>query len=360
MYLGTLGNKNCEISENSSNNSVLITGISGSGKTCRMQQIELHSAIQQKTVVVIETTGSHSDNQIFTDIRKKYLSSVNRIDVCKDGLHIPLLPPFTYTMAASQINFINSVVNAFAIPANLGIRQTDILRNALLFAYKNATAYSTETEAIIAGLKAQKKPGADLYSRLWSIFNYNIFRPCNNFFQLSDKIAMLNHDYAETMQLHPGHINIIDLTGFDELTQIVVSEMLLFTLFNYAKGLDELKSKKPEYVIFIDEFQNFPLGKTSMIRKLLHEGRKEKISLILATQTMDSFASNSVSSINQTAAKLYFKPDRSEIRKLAREISSEKQPYWKNILSNLKIGESIAVGQLQVDNKTINRPLLLK
>ncbi len=144
---------------------------------------------------------------------------------------------------------------------------------------------------------------------------------------------MLNHDYAETIQLHPGHINIIDLTGFDELTQIVVSEMLLFTLFSYAKRVDELKSMKPEYVIFIDEFQNFPLGKTSMIRKLLHEGRKEKISLILATQTMDSFASNSVSSINQTAVKLYFKPYRNEIRKLAKEISSEKLPYWKNIHS---------------------------
>lgn len=325
-----------------------------------MQQMELHSAIQQKTVVVIETTGSHSDSQIFTDIHETFLSSVNHIDVCKDGLHLPLLPPLTYTMTASQINFINSVVYAFAIPANLGIRQTNILRNAILFAYKNATAYSTETEAIIAGLQAQKEPGADVYNRLWSVFSYNIFRPCSNFFQLPDKISMQDHDHAESMQLRPGRINIIDLIELDELTQIIVSEMFLFTLFIYAKRVDKLKSIKPEYVIFIDEFQNFPLGKTSMIRKLLHEGRKEKINLILATQTMDNFASNSVSSINQTAVKLYFKPDRSEIRKLAKEISSEKLPYWKNILSHLKIGESIAVGQLQVDNKTIDRPFLLK
>ena len=43
IYLGTLGTNVCRISDKAANSSILINGISGSGKTTRMLQIELQS-----------------------------------------------------------------------------------------------------------------------------------------------------------------------------------------------------------------------------------------------------------------------------------------------------------------------------
>lgn len=56
------------IGEGSPNNSVLMTGISGSGKTCRMNQIELDAALHGKTVIILDLNQTHEYKQIFTSI----------------------------------------------------------------------------------------------------------------------------------------------------------------------------------------------------------------------------------------------------------------------------------------------------
>lgn len=58
IYLGTLGTNVCRISDKAANSSILINGISGSGKTTRMLQIELQSVADKNTVIVIYTANS--------------------------------------------------------------------------------------------------------------------------------------------------------------------------------------------------------------------------------------------------------------------------------------------------------------
>lgn len=58
IYLGTLGTNVCQISDKAANSSILINGISGSGKTTRMLQIELQSVADKNTVIVIYTANS--------------------------------------------------------------------------------------------------------------------------------------------------------------------------------------------------------------------------------------------------------------------------------------------------------------
>ena len=93
MFLGCLKNKPCFTSDSSPNSSVCITGISGSGKTVRMQKIELDCVKRGKTVLILDTNNTHSEEQIFSSFKQEYVSFVNRIDAVRDGLNISFLIP---------------------------------------------------------------------------------------------------------------------------------------------------------------------------------------------------------------------------------------------------------------------------
>ena len=54
MYLGKFNRESCLTGRKSPNGSVCITGLSGTGKTSRMNQVELESVRQGDTLIVID------------------------------------------------------------------------------------------------------------------------------------------------------------------------------------------------------------------------------------------------------------------------------------------------------------------
>ena len=81
-YVGITGDKKIEISQESMNSHVLITGMSGSGKSVRMTDMEMEAVREGKTVLVLDKDGTHYN------IPEEFK---NIISVLEDGLNVNLL-----------------------------------------------------------------------------------------------------------------------------------------------------------------------------------------------------------------------------------------------------------------------------
>ena len=102
------------------------------------------------------------------------------------------------------------------------------------------------------------------------------------------------------------------------------------------------------------------LGKKSAIMQMLREARKYGVNLILATQTFASFSKDTMSVLNQAAMKLYFRPAMNEMKKLAKQIDDINPERVSLMLKRLKIGESVAIGDLEVGGRSIERAIVVK
>lgn len=78
-YVGHVKGAKVQVAQESMNSHVLITGMSGSGKSVRMTDIEMEAAREEKTVIVLDKDGTHYD------IPESYK---NVISVLADGLDL--------------------------------------------------------------------------------------------------------------------------------------------------------------------------------------------------------------------------------------------------------------------------------
>ena len=125
-YIGIVGDKKIEISRMSMNTHVLITGMSGSGKSVRMTDIEMESVREGKTVIVLDKDGTHYN------IPENYK---NVISVLADGLDLRLLDSIrnAENMEEKMVQ-VMYVADILASGQNLGDRQICCLRTAVEYA----------------------------------------------------------------------------------------------------------------------------------------------------------------------------------------------------------------------------------
>lgn len=99
-------------------------------------------------------------------------------------------------------------------------------------------------------------------------------------------------------------------------------------------------------------------GKDSALAQVLSEGRKFNVNLLLATQQIEQGSASIVQQrLAQCGLILYFQPNINQAAAVAKRISMNDGEGWRNVLKTLKRGEFVAVGDLIVDEKSINSPL---
>lgn len=342
MFIGNFNHQSCTIGPDSPNKSVCVTGISGSGKTCRLNQIELENVKKGETIVVLDMNHTHTEEQIFSPIRQEYLNISNRIHAVKDGLDLCIFQPLKNQKNEVEpaIHLVNSVVQALSISQNMGVRQIAALREVVIDAIKYRGDFASDTEALDFCLSLREDSYSEaIRQKLWTLLNCGILRPSKKY-------------------ISSGSINILDLSEVDALTQVSLAELTLSSIWRNAQ-YGSLKLFTQNLIIVLDEFQNLSLKKDSLLRNMLREGRKFGISLILATQTLNTFSKDILALLNQTATKLYFRPAQNEAAKISKEIVSDNPKEWAKHLLNLTIGESIAVGDLCINDIQIKHPILL-
>ena len=341
IKVGTNNGYEIFISERSPNQHVLLTGISGSGKTTRFHEMELDALESGKNVIELDISQSHSRKrmQFGCETKNKVRIAKNRINVLDDGLNLSLLHLDTEPSKEKKVETINSVTRMLLCNSRKGCKQERALRDAVRFALKHRDQFGSDLMAIYAGLHYQStEAAAAVIDDLWPLLTYNVLRNSEKRL-VRDKVIIISFD------------------GIDEMTQKILSEIFLSCFWWHIRNAD----REPlEFVLVLDEFQHFSLREGSSLREMLREGRKFGLGVLLATQTLNVFSKEEVAIINQAATKLYFKPGANEVRKIAKEIDPKGPDEWVEKLSKLQQGACVAVGNLRVNDMDIFRPVILR
>lgn len=346
MYVGKYEGKDCVVHPTAPNYSVLITGISGSGKSCRQNQIELNEVVNGNTVIILDVSKSRRKEIVFQNIRQEYWDNVNYINPAEEGLGLDILSPIGRDKEEQEpyINLVNENVRVLSACQRMGVTQQAVLRVAIEECIKKksqrpeADCRTLIRETFYDHKKEEK--WQEVYQKLWTILNCKVLD-------------------GEKGKIQPRKINLLDLSSLDMLSGQIISEMILSYLWRncyYGYASEEYG----KMIFSLDEFQHFSMKQDATLRIMLREGRKFGVSLILATQTLDVFAKESLSLINQASTHIYFRPAASDLARCAKQIDISNAGRWKQRLSDLERGESIAAGVFDINGIIIRHPIRLR
>ena len=337
MFVGFVNGRECSVWENAANQSILLTGISGSGKSCKLQQMELRAALSGNTVVILDISQNHGEDDILPRIADDYRDLANRIFVNQGEFNLNLLGSFGEENEHSRRN---SCVQALCGKQYFGVVQKAIVREALEKAEGiRKQRNCSDGEAIKSVFLAHSEmEWIRVYEKLWYVLNSGALQEGKK-------------------KIQPGKINILELGADDIATGEILAELVLsyfWRICYYAKT----KSSTGRLILVLDEFQHCSLKYQAILPRLLTEGRKFGIDLILATQTLGIFSREEKALLEQPATRLYFKPAEAEMREL-KKYDGERRKILNGEINRLKRGECIANGELVVGKQLIRRPLLL-
>lgn len=291
---------------------------------------------------MIDVSCTHTADQIFAPMRQYFRQNALYFKAM-DGLGLCLFNALETTQGKQEpfVQVVNSAVSALSAGQRMGSRQLGALREAVIEVVQNGCPGGDEARALAAALKRKSDDeyAVAVYQKLWVLL-------CSGALKTASK------------HLQTSQINIIDLSDADNITQNALVEIILRTLWRKIRfaGLSE---KHRKLTIVLDEFQNLSIKRESILCNMLREGRKFGINFLLAAQSLMNFPREVHPLIAQTATRLYFRPASNEMKRVAREIDPEKTVTWNKILQSLKVGECIAVGELQIGEVNIGRPLRL-
>lgn len=325
--------------EHSPNAHVAVIGSSGSGKSVQAQKIICELIKAGETVLVMDTHGTFSDDQIFDVYKELIEENLNVVEVYEAGVPCHLFEPITFAdgTVEHRIDTIGAIVDVLGRSLKLGVKQKTALRYAVQSVMDNGTYIEEGFRALGYALEAGgDKVSLEVHERMLPLFEHNVFQDGEGF--------IINNK-----------INVLRLSKLDLGTQSVVAELVLSHLWRLANA-EQFKRKK--LFLFIDECQNMDSSSNGPLALMISEGRRMGINLILATQMILQGTTNSVQQrISQCGLILYFKPAANRVGLTARMINASNEMQWSRVLGELQVGEFIASGCLMLANRRITYPI---
>lgn len=346
MYIGgKFEKKPCSIANSASNRSILLTGQSGSGKSCTANIVELEAVKNGDTIIGVDCSQNHQEKFLLPQIRDEYTALTHRIDAVEDGLNLSLFKALKGKEKEENLfNIISSNVTAFSAGNCMGVKQKATLRKVIEHAIKIQELYDyDDSEALVAAFNYYQEDGKceEVYQKLWTIIHSNVFRK------------------GEGKVILPNRINIIDLKNLEVSSAEILAEIILAYLWRITSNVG-WGEEFGNIIISLDEFQHFSLKRDAVLRTILREGRRFHVSLLLSTQTTSIFQPSENAMLYQSATRLVFRPGDNELTKMAVSINPDEAEKWRKELASLKVGEFIAVGNKVIESKEYVRPLKLK
>lgn len=135
------------------------------------------------------------------------------------------------------------------------------------------------------------------------------------------------------------NITIYSIQNFSDDVKCIITDMFLWQLWNLKVKNND--SNKPLY-IFIDEFQNMNFHANSPLYKILCEGRKYGLNLILGTQFVKGrYDKMQLAAFGQVGTKIYFRPNDDELSSVAKDIDPSLPKKWVPTLQHLQKGYAV-------------------
>lgn len=144
-----------------------------------------------------------------------------------------------------------------------------------------------------------------------------------------------------------GDVFIIQLTGFTRDIQTLLTQLILWDIWNYAKSFG--REDNP-FVVVLDEAQNLDHGEKSPSGYILTEGRKFGVSGWYATQFLKGqMSADEIGRLQQAAQKIYFAPPENEMKDISKIIDSDNKiaKDWEDKLKVLGKGECVTSGMIK-------------
>lgn len=320
------------------NDSYVILGESGYGKSVAAQSIVLQKANQSYSVRSIDIHNSSAPEHLFPIFRKSFEHLSSQIDAYNTPIPTTLFEPLHYADGTMES------------PADLSYTLSNIIARHLRLSRSSTTALSESLEYAIsdrdnnpdifpAVLKALEEFGTkasrSASAHLAPLLRHNVFR-------------------NQPIKRHSG-IEIINLSKFPPLFQKVIADLLLFDEFRTAS-----QGGQPPRYIHIDEMQNLSIDKDCYLGKILTEGRKYALNVILASQSIREFNASERTMLCQANHKLLFHPALLEVKYYAELLASpQHRAEISDLLRNLDVGQCVFQGPIYIgeDTKPTRAPI---
>lgn len=327
---------------------LLIVGESGSGKTYTTQCLCAEFAqVGLPTIIFDFGQGFTLDS-----VPDEFIQYAHPIEMAagRAGININPLQIFP-TDIHGPLNVAQRVADSFArVYSGLGVQQHAVLRDAVLLTYRQAgidpdqpSSWSLpaprfrDLEAALDDLANNgpqhlRRYAATVASHISTVFVFNTFRATG-----------LEINWG-AMLAGGGRTYILQLKGLEYKLERVVTELLLWNLLGYVESLGQGPLR---CMVLLDEAHRLSFASNSPVEKMLREGRKFGLGVILASQQPEDF---SAVAFSNTATKLILKVHDEKgvvLRQLAKKASSpDAVGRLAKQIANLERGQGIFIGTI--------------
>ncbi|WP_280771826.1 DNA phosphorothioation-dependent restriction protein DptH [Salipaludibacillus daqingensis] len=333
------------------NRHLLISGKSGQGKTYFMQCLLLEQALQGISSIIIDYTEGFLPNQL----EEEFVETLGEDRLKQTIVYNEKFPinPFKRNVRniggieieENETDIAERIKSVFgAVYPSLGIQQLNAIYEAT---QQGVLKYSDQMT--LSQLKNELEELDTSYAKktLSQIRNLIDRNPFTSSQEEVDWEKIINSN---------GTVNIIQLTAYPRDVQLMITEFILWDLWNHSvrKG-----NKHIPIPVVLDEAQNLDHREHSPSARILTEGRKFGWSGWYATQFLKSqLDGDELARLQNSSQKVYFSPPEQEISGIANSLSKEKEDkkYWEQKLSSLRKGQCIVHGPI-LHNGKLTEPI---
>lgn len=322
------------------NRHLIIFGSSGNGKTYAIQCLLAELARQQLNTIVLDYSQSFTTSEILPPVKPYFPESEQHIVVAKP---LPINPLTRQTLKQLQTDeppylVAGRVTDIFKKIFNLGTQQVNILQDAVIECLEKYPQTTFQhVEHMLEDFRDDDRHNKNSLETLQS--HIRSFLRTRPFTEPRD-----NAGWEKLYNMLPACNHVFQLASIPDVFAAGIIEFVLWDLFFHAQ-----RCGNPAHpsIVVLDEIQNLSLQNGSPVDKILREGRKFGMGLIAATQSF-SGVKQSLSTLNQAACKLYFRPADNEMAECGKQLhdldTSFSASEWKEQLARLKRGECYFIG----------------
>lgn len=354
IKIGKAENSNREIyweygNKGLANRHLLISGKSGQGKTYFMQCLLLEKAKLGISSIVIDYTEGFLPNQLEPEFVDYLGHKLKQKIVYSEKLPINPFQKNNRDIGGIQLPESNTDVaerikSVFAaVYSSLGIQQQNAIYEAIL---KGLELYD-EQMSLVKLKELLEEDGSNYAKTALSQIRPLIDR---NPFSNDNVINWKDIIHSE------GEVYVIQLTGFPRDVQLIITEFILWDLWNYSVRYGNKNTPMP---VIMDEAQNLDHTEKSPSARVLTEGRKFGWSAWYATQFLKSqLDADELARLQNSSQKIYFSPPEQELSHIAASLSKDnhEKKHWEHKLASLRKGQCIVHGPILKENGELSHP----
>ena len=318
------------------NRHLIVFGRSGQGKTYCIQGLLMEMAKAHCNSLVIDYTNGFLPNHLedefneFVNPRSHFLAQkplgLSPFRKQKQDFGGVILEEQNHIVAGRIASVFNQVYSS------IGEQQLATLMNVLEDGVRRHSS-KYDFECMLDDLREEGKVGEALANKLSPMVKSKLFD------------SNSEQSWQSIFRDENSKTNIIQLASLSRDIMQLATEFTLWDLYAYACSYGNKSNPLP---IVLDEVQNLDHRLESPLGKMLTEGRKYGLSLILATQTLSMLSKDEQDRLFQASHKLFFAPAETEIQSYAKlleqAVPGTNRKAWLDELAKLKKGECISVG----------------